>query len=205
MKHLKLFEYFTKDDIEKAYRKRRKQKRYPIFSRTDFPQIKPIAKIPDSLIPIIRNEWDRMRKIFKQDDIYKNDIKMFLKQNKFPPETIDIPGGVIPNSLINLLFNSMQKKVKVNKEEKPKEIKERPSVGFKISSSNENVNVERMFVINRILDSGKLSNLDKKLMQKLTTDLTIGQLTEEEQERYYEVLRGEKESIDKRKKFWSIG
>jgi len=66
---------------------------------------------------------------------------------------------------------------------------------------NENIKAERMFVINKLLDSGKkLSELEKSLMSKLTTDLTIGQLTEEEQELFYFILRGKKE--DKRARNW---
>lgn len=67
------------------------------------------------------------------------------------------------------------------------------------------MNAERMIVINKILDGGKLSRLDKSLMTKLTQDLTIGQLEEDEQELYYELLRGEKQNKKERMKLWNIG
>ena len=42
-------------------------------------------------------------------------------------------------------------------------------------------------------------------MKKLTTDLTIGQLLEEEQSLYYEILRGKKEDKYTRNKLWNTG
>jgi len=69
---------------------------------------------------------------------------------------------------------------------------------------NENyMNVERESVINKLLDGGNLSKLDKSLMTKLTQNLTIGQLSEEEQELYYEMLRGKKQNKIDRKKIYS--
>ena len=69
---------------------------------------------------------------------------------------------------------------------------------------NENyMNVETESVINKLLDGGNLSKLDKSLMTKLTQNLTIGQLSEEEQELYYEMLRGKKQNKIDRKKIYS--
>jgi len=77
---------------------------------------------------------------------------------------------------------------------------------FNNFSINEELNAERLIVINKILDSGvKLTDIHKSLMKKLTTDLTIGQLLEEEQSLYYEILRGKKEDKYTRNKLWNTG
>ena len=62
------------------------------------------------------------------------------------------------------------------------------------------MNANRMFVINKLIDNGDFSDLATSLMYKLTQDLTIGELTDEEQELFYEVLRGKKESKYEREK-----
>jgi len=80
-------------------------------------------------------------------------------------------------------------------------------IKFKIFLNENNgdnyMNAQRMVVINKILDSGKITKLHKSLMTKLTGPYSIGMLTEEEQEMYYFLLRGEKQNKHDRNSVYS--
>ena len=60
--------------------------------------------------------------------------------------------------------------------------------------SSSYMNAQRMLVINKILDGGKFTKLDKSLMTKLTGEYSIGMLSDSEKEHYYFLLRGKKQS-----------
>ena len=65
------------------------------------------------------------------------------------------------------------------------------------------MNAQRTLVINKILDEGKFDKIRKSLMTKLTGPYTIGMLTDKEQELYYFLLRGEKQSKQDRDTVYS--
>ncbi|MBP8016955.1 hypothetical protein KAZ01_03010 [Candidatus Gracilibacteria bacterium] len=68
-------------------------------------------------------------------------------------------------------------------------------------------NKDRELVVNKILDKGKLTDLEKSLITKLTSGkYTIGQLDENERELFYKIL-GKDISKDKSRRaaFWSVG
>jgi len=66
------------------------------------------------------------------------------------------------------------------------------------SDGGDYMNAQRMLVINKILDGDKITKLHKELMSKLTGPYTLGMLTDKEQELYYFLLRGEKQSKEDR-------
>lgn len=73
-----------------------------------------------------------------------------------------------------------------------------------LNESSENyMNAQRQLVINKILDGNKFDDIHKSLMTKLTGPYTIGMLTEEEQELYYFILRGEKQNKFDRNQVYS--
>ena len=65
------------------------------------------------------------------------------------------------------------------------------------------MDAQRMLVINKILDEGKFDKIRKSLMTKLTGPYSIGMLTDEEQELYYFLLRGKKQSKQERDSVYS--